>query len=512
MDPYREGIHIGRARLFLNSGDFASAISALRPPVYPVTPASLEATRAQMLWDVGQQDEAYELICRAAKENPAHLGIWNRLEQWAMIRGDRPQAIAAVEHQMQAQPHNPDMLDAAGNTLAALDDKPKAIEAFRRAIEIAPGFAGSRSSLFDLLIEQDQWEEAATIMRDLPRGDQHSTVIARRMQIAVHEGNQEQAEQDFEAIMSSDPWSSWAVDQAIEMMIQAGMRTKVVERVEQALADKDSNREFGRTWTTLRLSKPVLPATERYQQIADRIQQLVAGQHPDAGHSAMSALMPELTREGMASKLKRFVNKNEHWIRNDTHCWTMVAFAYADCPTAVSKSQIRRWIAGWPERSDFKPWMLTNVHELCRVVGDQQGGRQAVQMALAMPPDHMQSQLRLWAAHDALVEGDQQLALKHFMGASRLEQLEGLERVLHRWVESVINAHQSADKRATFKQIRKQLAEVGTTPAFFASQPAYRLPYQRTLRMIAEAIGTPQAKIWAFTKIFRVKLTRIGLT
>ena len=391
----------------------------------------------------------------------------------------------------------------------------KAIEALRRAIEIAPGYAGSRCNLFDLLVEREQWDEAAAIMRDLPRCDQHPTVIARRMQVSVHEGDQEQAEKDFEAILSSDQWSQWAVDQGIEMMIAAEKKSVVTARVEQALRrSRTPIRNSAARGPTCKSPIRVYPPRKRFQRIAERIERLVGGENPRAGHSAMSALMPEFTREGMAGELKRFVRKNEHWIRNDTHCWTLVAFAYADCPSAVRKSEIRRWIDGWRQRDDYAPWMLTNVHELCRIVGDEEGGREAVQIALALPPDHMQSQLRLWAAHDALVQGDQQLALKHFMGASRLEHLEGMDRVLHHWVESVIHAQQSTDKRATFAEVRRQLASVGTTPAFFASQPAYRRPYQRTLRMIARAIGTPKAKLWALAKIARVELTktRIDLT
>jgi tetratricopeptide (TPR) repeat protein len=429
-----------------------------------------------------------------------------------MIRGDRLQAIAAVEHQVQAQPNDPDVLDAAGNTFAALEQNSKAIDAFRRAIEISPGFAGSRCNLFDLLVERNEWEEAAEIIRDLPRCDQHPTVVARRMQVSVHENDQEQAENDFEAILSSDQWSLWAVEQGIEMMTAAGKRPQVMQRVEQALADADSNPEFGRTWAQLQLSETQSSLRQRYQQIADRAEQLIAGEKPHAGHSALSALAPELTKDSMAGELKHFIKKNEHWIRKDTHSWTLIAFAFADRPSAVSKAQIRSWIDDWRERDDYEPWMLTNVHELCRIVGDEAGGREAVQMALAMPPDHMQSQLRLWSAHDALVEGDQQLALKEFMGASRLENLEGLDRVLHYWVETVINAQQSPDRRGTFEQVRQQLAEVGTTPEFFVNQPTYRKPYERTLRMIAKAIGTPKAKLWAMAKIARLKLAAIGLT
>ncbi len=428
-----------------------------------------------------------------------------------MIRGDRDQAIAAVEHQIESQPHDPDVLDSAADTFVTLGDTEKAIQTYRRTIEIAPGYAGSRCSLFDLLVAQDQWDEAASLMRDLPRCDQHPTVIARRMQLAARDKDVAQAEQDFEAIVRNEQWSWWAVDQAIDMMTTLGKRDEVLARIERELDNPECNEDFGRAWATMVLSEKG-PFKKKIARVGSRIRELITGKHPKAGHAAMSALMPHFSKDGMASLLKQFVKQNEDWIRSDTHCWTLVAFSLADRPAAVSRRMIKQWIEGWRDRQDLQPWMLTNVHELCRVIGDEAAGCEAVQMALQMPADHMQSQLRLWAAHDALVQGEDQLALQHFMGASRLEYLEGLDRVLHLWVEAVINARQSNNKEEAFRQIRQQFRDVGLKPAFFASQPAYVQPYIRTLRMIAQAIGTGRAKFWAWRKILRTRLAAAGLS
>ena len=512
IDPYREAIYTGRARLFLNSGDYASAIAALQPSVFPTIPATLESTRAQILWDVGQQDEAYELIRSAADENPGHLGIWSRLEQWAMNRGDREQAIAAIEHQVQLQPFDADVLDSAGSSFASLEEFDKAKESFRRTIEIAPGYAGSRCHLFDLLTEDGQWDEAREIIRDLPRCDQHPTVVARRMQVSVHDNDLDQAQEDFEAILASDEWSLWAVNHAIDLMTDVGREAVVTQRIEQAVEAADANAELGIVWTNLQLSQSPAPNRATFDEVATRLRVFVQGENPHLGYAAFSAFVPELTKEGRAADLRWFIKQNADWIRQDTHCWTLVAFAYADNPTVIRKKEIRDWIQNWRDRSDYEPWMLTNVHELCRITGDYAGGQEAVQLALSMPPDHMQSQLRLWAAHDALCAGHSQLALKHFMGAARLEHLDGMDRLLHHWVEVVIHAQQAEDKSEAFRQVKQQLAETGVTPKFFATQPVYRRPYERTLQMVAKAVGTPAAKLWAVAKQTRLQLGKIGLS
>lgn len=204
--------------------------------------------------------------------------------------------------------------------------------------------------------------------------------------------------------------------------------------------------------------------------------------------------------------LRRFVSENEGILREDPNTWSTVAFAYAENPIPFKHSAMQAWIKDWESRDDLEPWMYTNVHELCRIVGDQAGGRRAVQKALAMPPDQMQSQFRLWSAHDALVDGDSQLALRHFMAAARLEYLEGHEQVMHHCIEAVLRMQQSSEKTVTFQLVRKQLDGLGLKPSFFAKQPVYRPVYENTIKLVAREANTLAASWWRFRKLLALKL------
>ncbi|MEZ6091911.1 MAG: hypothetical protein R3C05_28680 [Pirellulaceae bacterium] len=402
---------------------------------------------------------------------------------------------------MKLQPHDPNVLDAAGHSFVQFDDKPKAIEAFRRAIEIAPTFSGSRCALFDLLVEQDQWEEAARIIRELPRLDQHPSVLARRMRMSVHQQAFDQVEADLDAILHSEDWSHWAIDQAVEIMCDAGKEDVILQRVEQRLADPSSNEDLGRVWVELKLRKPVHTRDSRFEAIFQKLKSWFDGDHTDAGLAGIATFVRILSGQGQFATLNRYIKKNGDWLARDTKSWSLVAFAFADNPSRYKKSQMRQWLKGWEMRQDFKPWMFTNVHELCRLVGDLEGGRRAVRKALELPADHMQSQLRLWAAHDALVQGDSQLALRHYMGAARLEHLDGFDRLLHHWVESVIYILQAPDKKAAFNQIREQLDALGVTASFFAEQPVFAEVYSHTVKTLAAQTGTIGAKLWAARKL-----------
>ncbi|MEZ6091910.1 MAG: C39 family peptidase [Pirellulaceae bacterium] len=96
IDPYLELVHSLRARNFANEGRFEEAIKALQPAIYPTIPPFLDATRAQMLWDIGDHDQAYDLIRRTAEANPAATQFWARLEHWASLRGDHATALARL--------------------------------------------------------------------------------------------------------------------------------------------------------------------------------------------------------------------------------------------------------------------------------------------------------------------------------------------------------------------------------------------------------------------------------
>src|SRR5690606_16115642 len=103
-------------------------LAALSPSLYVEVPPTLVLQRCQLMWDLGQQDAAYELVTQTAESDPALIAAWQRLQQWAMIRKDRDRAAEAIEHQVAADPHNPDVLDSAGGALAELQFGERAIE------------------------------------------------------------------------------------------------------------------------------------------------------------------------------------------------------------------------------------------------------------------------------------------------------------------------------------------------------------------------------------------------
>ncbi len=532
IDPYRESIHIARSRCYIDQGDYEAALAALAPPIYEEVPPTLMLQRCQLMWDLGQQDAAYECVLQSAQNDPTLTAAWRRLHQWATIRGDHDRAIEAIEHLVAADPHDPDVLDTAAGALAELEKKDRAIELLRRAIEIAPSYTGSRCRLFDLLVERDHWDEAAEVVSNLTRQDDHPVVMARRLLVAEHRQDRSAQDQTIESILQATPVHGWALDQVAEVMTRQQRSRELIERIEKAIEettlrakqvadtpDEEANpakendlieslQQLARQWTELRLAS-VKPKAKDWEQVERQIHQWVTDPHKPVkagGRRALPVLLESMMSQLAPYRVQQFVKRNQTWLREDNRCWGSVAYIYAGFPTKFSKSQMKNWVAGYQDRGLEHAWIYTNIQEILRLTGQRDAAVEAVQHALTLPPDSMRSQLALWAAHDGLVGGDPRQALHHFMQASRFEDLIGTDRLMHVWVEAVLTLVQSPDRQTAFTDVRRRLASMGLNAAFFKEQPVYRPVYLATLQMTAELVGTAQARWWSRVKRFRLWL------
>lgn len=509
INPYSEDVHLMRARMRVNSGDFDGALSALQPAVYPVIPPSLDSMRAQLLWDLGQREPAYALIKQTVATHPTFSPGWSRLQGWAIERNDRPEAIRAIEQQIAANPHDPDVLNDAGEAFADFGDADRAIASLQRTIEISPGYTGSRCRLFDLLIADSQWDRADVLLKDLPRQESHPAVIARQMRVRVHRKQTDQLSSMFQQIISSDDWSGWAVDQGLELMSDAGMRIVARDAIQEKLQDPGSEKSLGGFWADEILSDQNRPEAARVTAVVDRTRDLIGGVHVEAGEAAISSLVTYLNAQDSPKPICNLIREHRSWLFENTHCWALVAFAYADKPKWFSKRERMDWVSDWKQREGIKAWMMTNVHEVLRLSGDLEQARQAVSLGVSMPPDLMHSQLRLWAAHDALSAGDVKQAIHHFMSAARLEDLAGTDRLMHHWIESSLHILEATDKASALAEVKRQTAELALPNKFFADQPVYREPMRTAMNVIASAAGSIAAKCWAKWQLAKMNISTI---
>lgn len=531
IDPYNVSVHVRRSQVLVSSGDYQAALAALSPPIFAQIPARLKLRRAQLLWDLGDHNEAYELAKQTAADEPAFLEAWQSIEQWAILLGDVEAAKAAIDKEIELNPTNPDILDGAGNRFIELEDKDRAIAAFKRAIEIAPSYTGSRCQLFDLLFERDEIDEAEQVVSKIPRLDDHPVVIARRMKVADKRENREAVEACWQAILDSTPANAWAFTQAIEILSKEKKKEELVQpltiAMERAAATFDQHENddevtlkkdaetslgiLGDQIISIELPESGKLAESKFKYLTQKAvgwQLFESAGMKVAGGAGMSMLIRWLGSQDKLNQFNTLVKQHRKLLQENTRLWSVVAFVMADQPTRFSKRQMNEWVGELDGRTDIQAWMITNIHELMRLAGREQDAQKAVLKALELPPDIMRSQLSLWAALDALHANDPRSALQYFMQSARMEDLDGNDKLLHLWVESVLFMLQSDEPAVDFDDVSKRLKAKEPEPKFFSKQPLYRITYCRVVSQVAKAAGTTKAKLWALQLRFRLNVQR----
>lgn len=149
---------------------FATASEALHPDALgPLCQQQqkVEASRigiygtcASVMLKLGDKQEARALVQRGLQMRPDITGFWGLAADIEVALGDPAAATAALERLTTLLPDDPNSWYRLGAHLAEHGDKKRAIEAFTRALEIAPQNAELQSYLAHLKPSEPGFEEA----------------------------------------------------------------------------------------------------------------------------------------------------------------------------------------------------------------------------------------------------------------------------------------------------------------------------------------------------------------
>ena len=306
-------------------------------------------------------------------------------------------------------------------------------------------------------------------------------------------------------------------DRSLELL------TKLEERIDELIAEdladgtnttvpisKDDWRmtrgQIARQWADLKSRKPLAMTAVRGENITKMKDWSLSDNETarEIGHYSIAFWIDQMSSQQSASVFRDFLKQHGDWLAGDNSTWGTVAFAFANSPTKFKRNEMVAWVKDYKSREDLPAWVMTNVHELLRLTGDEAGGREAVRYAMSLPVDHMLSQLALWAAHDCLVEGNPKGAMHEFMKAARMEDLQGTDQLMHLWVEGVLHVLASPDKAEAFAEVKQQFKSLGLDFKFFKEQPVYCNVFRSSVDQIAVGAGTFGAKLWAATQKTRL--------
>ena len=252
LDPRREAIHLPLAKAFARAGDPVKAVAQLRE-LTQGAPSPSEVTTARAL-----MAEIADPFARFPKAGKAKL---EEGMTWLEDRDVPQQAIVAFEEILRDFPDLSAVHALLGLAYQRIDDSGRAIEEYRRAIELAPYDGKNHLYLGELYLghqrprpAQEEFEKAIALHPLLDDAYLHLG------DLALEKRNLDQAQEIFRVLSHLEP-DAIAPRGKLALVLQLKQDWKGADRELRRVVEKDpENVEF-----LLRLG---VLHTERYQQAA----------------------------------------------------------------------------------------------------------------------------------------------------------------------------------------------------------------------------------------------------
>jgi Flp pilus assembly protein TadD len=202
LDPRDASIRVVAGQVALRQGDVEGALGHYRL-AHEAAPEDREAALglAAALRRSGQSGEAAPLLDRIALQTPEASDVI-RLAEVAFHGLDQVTGVGLLRAAVHARPADPDLRFALGRVLAGSGQSAEAVEHYREALRLRPGWGDAANSLALLLATADERRvrdpaEAVRLARELAAasGNRHPVLLGTLGVALAADGRRREAEE-----------------------------------------------------------------------------------------------------------------------------------------------------------------------------------------------------------------------------------------------------------------------------------------------------------------------------
>lgn len=433
---------------------------------------------------------AIECLRLTLVQSPEFVAGWQQLADWYRVLQDHDGLLEATEQLAHLQPDDAPSLAAYGEALARCGRRADAEQQFALALQLDGGFTFAGFWLFDLLLTEERFADAKRILERLrAHGAGGPFVLARQTQLSAATGDRPLAKQHLAAICLGEGDIRWPLNAAARAFRSAGWRFDLREILEASLRKPDVHPEVGALWMRVSVMDGCVPSDFELRELADR--------HA-AGRQAIATIGDALCETGHGQQAVDFVLRNRDWLREPTLFWGMGSFVLA------SQQQYRHvlsWMADWRDRDDAEAWMLFNLVEAMRAIGDDAQARQVGEHALTLAPDHAHDLHRIWLVFDRPFE---QPDLLEYVGTATLpETLSDGPRFLYALASAMFDAGVAGHRQLPFAHVRDRVSRaIESYRPHLKREPGHRRVLMKTIRQIAACYDGWTPRMWRLFRRF----------
>ena len=475
-DPALVDAHDSRAWILSRLGRYAEALQACRPAIFgPTPPVRLRGRAAWTEWQRGNRSGAIAQMRAVVKEAPDYSWAWQSLADWLDTTGKTGEATEAATHFAELNPSSPYPFGYIADLKIKAGDKRGAADALRRALAIEPSYLFAAMTLIKLLAENSEFAEAEQVL-GLVR--QHGTswkALQSELVIARWKKDRAAAERCLQQLCRAPEEETRTLNAAVTEFRAAFSAERLRGVLTEALADEKANPDVGAFWMQHEVQRRTAAPSRR----------IIRG--PVATQVKLRAWVTYLEWLGDGRHRLRLLwhlRRRGAQFRAANETWAAVSYALAQ--TGRHRAAVR-WMRDWAERTDIKPWMLSNLALALHHRDRRREAAVVVEKALRLPADHTRSLLVAWASIARAEEKDfagSAAWLETFDPVSSTQSGCALVEVARAWIAvgtAAVEARRQIcrEQRARLKKLRAQYAA------------AYRLCFvrraeRRALRGICE--------------------------
>ncbi len=448
------------------------ALAACQPPCFADDlPAALRVRKAYILYARGMAIEAVAEMQAALQCDADHYGAWGQLADWAQELGRRDVYKQAAENLVRLNPHES---VPHGYLADALLDNAEQRELAKQhlhiAIKLSPEYDYATMRLFDLYIEDKQFEQAEEVLQlggdYLPPGYQS----AYRSLLLAHKDLQQEpvGHESIEFLLGwldEDLADKQPINQAVDALdnrIAFRLITELTNKI-IALTAKKAAISPSLGWALGRLCA-------RLHDKPANLQLLKSLPDGDAWHTLVGCLLGSLKSfHKRYPQLEAIIQKYRLRLKRVTDSWYATAHALLEYG---KYAEVVKWTRDWRSYPDLKPNYLIPVIVARFETYQFRTARPAIEHGLSLSAGSKNQRLLVLAAVDAMLQRDIATAAAHAREI-QVQELHGWYAMAYRLVVTTVQALECAVNPPMLDALEVQKLIDQLVPAVFLANTGY---------------------------------------
>jgi tetratricopeptide (TPR) repeat protein len=375
-----------QSRLLADSGKFDEAAAAAQPACYgDDLPLELRGRAAWVEAQRGNVRAAIELMEQAVREAPEYWFGIEQLADWYERTGRWDDYARISERMVEMAPHYSVSYGYRGYSRMKSGNREAAKVDLRRAVQYDPSYVFAAFSLFDLLLDENELEEAAHTLEIVKSHAASEFVTAREVQLACRQHQRHKATDLLSALCHNTDAAPWSVRTAVEAVRGAIGSEATEAELRQCLLEKQANSEVAAALVEL------LAKRGRWRQCRKVLKQM-AEQDKSWNRAALTYLH-ELKTCGLVTQVRQFIQRNWRKLQVETWVWGEVVEILSDLEM---NRLLLKWCRDWRSRRDLRPRMLFFYAIALRYRNRDAEALAVHRVAATLPPDETFPAHRLW--------------------------------------------------------------------------------------------------------------------